>query len=257
MTAFAIAGVVHPGLSRPSNEDRVVIDAAHGLAVVADGMGGELGGERAAEDVSATIARTVANGGELAAAFEAARGALAAHGDDPGIERPGATLAALRIRPERGDVEIGHAGDVRVYVLRRAGAPSLVSPAPRYCPPHALASGATLACVTRDHTSICELVERGHVEPAAAAGHPLRSRVSRAIGRADAREELQVLALAAGDRLLVCSDGLWSGVDPAAIAAVLDQAPTAELACEQLLAAALAAGGADNIGIAVVSWGQP
>jgi serine/threonine protein phosphatase PrpC len=57
--------------------------------------------------------------------------------------------------------------------------------------------------------------------------------------------------------LLVCSDGLWSGVDAAALAAVLEQAETAEQACEQLLAAALDSGGADNIGIVVVTWEQP
>jgi len=253
MTAPAFAGVVHPGLARPNNEDRVVIDAAHGLAVVADGMGGERGGERAAEEAAAAFAGAPA----LAPAFEAARRALAAPADDRETERSGATLAAVRLVPARGVAEIGHVGDVRVYVLRRAGGPVVAAAAPRYCPPYVLASGATLTCVTRDHTSICELVERGHVEPAAAARHPLRSRVSRALGRDDAREDLQELALVAGDRLLVCSDGLWSSADPAALAAALAEEPTAELACERLLAAALDGGGADNIGIAVVTWEQP
>lgn len=254
---FAIAGATHAGHRRPNNEDRFVVDLVSGLAVVADGMGGELGGEVAAEQACLAVrdlTRTTApDEPVLAAAMTAAADHVTAQQRQLGHDGMGSTIAAVRIRASEGVVEIAHVGDVRVYLLRRSPSPAVPSAAPAFCPPTVLPSGAAMVCVTRDHSSLCELVERGHVSRDAAARHPLRSRISRALGRDDTRADLSVLPLVAGDRLLVCSDGLWSAVTDASIAEIVERA-TPEAACDALVAAALAAGGDDNITAVVVHW---
>lgn len=236
-----IAAATHAGHIRPSNEDRYAIDERAGFAVIADGMGGERGGELAAERACQAIARLAraATPGSpiLAAAFAHAAEAVAAHG--------ATTAAAVRLLD--GDVEIAHVGDVRVYVL---GAPKPPA-SPTYCPPVTLPSGAVLTCLTRDHSSISELVERGHLTREDAATHALRSQVSRALGRSRTDADVAIVPLSAGDQVLLCSDGLWSVVPGETIAATLERLPPAA-ACGALVELALDAAGSDNITVAIV-----
>jgi len=258
MLEFDIAGLTHTGRQRPSNEDHVVVDAAHGLAIVADGMGGERAGEVAAEAGCRSITEFVRSAASDAPALHSALDAAASRvlelGRVAGHDGMGSTIAAVRIVAAEAIAEIGHVGDVRVYIVRKTTAATVPAAAPRYCPPTTTRSGSVMVCATRDHSSVCELVERGHLERAAAARHPLRSRISRALGREDARHELCLVPLLAGDRIVVCSDGLWSMVDDATIARIVEEQPAPEPTCQALLAAALAAGGVDNIGIAVLHW---
>lgn len=259
---FEIAAVTHAGYQRPINEDHVLVDAATGLAVVADGMANECGGEIA----SATACRAILEAsrstpaGEpvVRAALEAAATSIArrAHGT---YERMGTTIAVVHVVAQHASAEIGHVGDVRVYIVRRSpGTLSLRTAiplgAPRYCPPTALATGAVMVCATRDHTSVCELVERGHLAREASTSHPLRHQVNRSLGRDNAQPDLCVVPLIAGDKLIVCSDGLWSHVADEVIARIVQDSPDPDAAVHRLLTAALEAGGHDNVGIAAVFW---
>lgn len=250
MLHFEIAGTTHVGRQRPNNEDRVVIDPSCGLVVVADGMSGEHAGEVAAETSCRSIADVVRRAGLDEPVLADALGAAAARVAELGS---GTTVAAVRIVPGEALAEIAHVGDVRVYVVRK-GAAAVPSASPRYCPPVLAPSGAVMVCATRDHSSVCELVERGHLERDAAAKHPLRSRISRALGHADARPDLHLLPLLANDRIVVCTDGLWSLVADAEIARIVETGDRPEATCKALVDAALAAGGTDNIGVAVVHW---
>jgi serine/threonine protein phosphatase PrpC len=250
-----IAAATHAGRVRPSNEDHHTIDDRVGFAVIADGMAGERGGELAAECACLAItrlARAATPGApilEAAFAHAAERVALLA---DPGIDGPAATVAAVRVSDDA--VEIAHVGDVRVYLLRVAPAIAPAAAAPTYCPPVTLPSGSIFTCLTRDHSSLCELVERGHVAPEAAARHALRGQVSRALGRSRTDADVARIPIAPGDRLLLCSDGLWAVVPGETLAATLERLPPAT-ACEALIELALAAGGGDNITVAIVKGG--
>lgn len=256
---FEIAAVTHAGRRRPTNEDHVLIDTTSGLAVVADGMGDEYGGEIAAATACRAIleaSRAIpAEAPAVRVALEAAAALVASRARGP-YDRMGSTVAMVRILAKLAIAEIGHIGDVRVYVLRRKSSTSSAVPlaAPRYCPLVELASGAVMVCATRDHTSLCELVERGHLTRDESVHHPLRHRINRALGRDSAQPDVQLVPLVAGDKLIVCSDGLWSLVVDEVIANIVQESSSPYTAVHALLAAALEAGGDDNIGIAAVFW---
>jgi protein phosphatase len=135
--------------------------------------------------------------------------------------------AALRQETDAGGVmaAIGHVGDSRVYLYR----------------------GGELRQVTDDHSWVGEQIRAGAMTDADARRHPWRNVVTRAIsGGADPEIDVTELPLQAGDRLLLCSDGLSGVVVEDAIAALMGTA-TLEAVCDALIAAANEAGGPDNI----------
>jgi protein phosphatase len=142
----------------------------------------------------------------------------------------GTTLTLAIIDPN-GTVDIGHVGDSRAY-LRRDG---------------------DLRKVTSDHSYIGEMMAAGRLTPEEAKNHPYRSVVTRAVGLESSVEvDTTELELQAGDRLLLCSDGLSSMVDDGAIAEILDGRDDPAEAARALVEAANAAGGDDNITVVIV-----
>jgi PPM family protein phosphatase len=130
-------------------------------------------------------------------------------------------------------VLIGHIGDSRVYRVR----------------------GGQLEQLTDDHTLVNELAKSGQLSPEEAANHPRRNVITRALGT-DRDVTVDVLAIdwAAGDRLLLCSDGLSGMVEPAMLLAALEEPnSTLEQQAETLIDLALAAGGDDNVTVALVA----
>ncbi|HKB01534.1 MAG TPA: protein phosphatase 2C domain-containing protein, partial [Gemmataceae bacterium] len=126
---------------------------------------------------------------------------------------------------------LGHVGDSRVYRMRRG----------------------KLGQVTRDQTVVARLVELGQLTESEAETHPRRSELQQAIGgRPDIYPEVYSVALAPGDWLLVCSDGLSNQVPGEAIQAVLREARNAERAARRLVNLTLAEGALDNVTVAVV-----
>jgi protein phosphatase len=253
----------HPGRVRPENEDVIVVDIACGFALVNDGMGGEVSGEVAARTAAAAMAssfcsrpRTLSLADVVRDAFIAADqslGALVA--SNPSLSGMGSAVVAVAF--DGRIAQVSHVGDARAYLLRRqTGSLSPAPPAPVYSPPERLPSGALLTCLTRDHTSVCELVERQHLTRDDGRHHPLRSRLTRVLGRPDATPDALALELEPGDRVLLCSDGLWEMVEDPAIGRALDEAATAQAAADQLVEEALVAGGRDNVSVVVLSWEQ-
>lgn len=242
----------HLGLRRRRNEDAFLADVAAGVFAVADGMGGHPAGDVASRLVIDTLARLVAPesadgpaepGGAddfgrhqlgaaldlLAAAFAEANSALLAHA----LARPdrnglGTTMTAVLVAGAHAAV--GHIGDSRLYRLR----------------------SGELHQVTTDHTWVEREVEQGRLTRAAARHHPNSAVLLRVLGGADASPDMLRLELEAGDRLVLCTDGVSNPVGPADFLAIVEQRLAPADIARQLCEAADARGGHDNSTAVVV-----
>ncbi|HEX7034542.1 MAG TPA: protein phosphatase 2C domain-containing protein [Pseudomonadales bacterium] len=228
-----LVGRTDRGRLRERNEDNLAFDETIGVAVVADGMGGldhgHLASRTAAETVLAHL--RAAGPGRSAADLEAALGAA----NDRVREAARAAAAVMGTTAVVLDVaadacRIAHVGDSRAYRLHRG----------------------ELTLLTRDHSMVQDLVERGLLRPEAARHSPSRNVITRAIGLDVAFEpEIRAIELEAGDLLLLCSDGLWDMLEDAEIAERLRRSGAnrrgLERCADALVNAANAAGGFDNI----------
>jgi PPM family protein phosphatase len=219
------------GLLREGNEDSAY--AGPSLLAIADGMGGHAAGEVASAVAISAIAPLDLEGlsdssemlDALAAAVASARSTLHEMSEaDPATEGMGTTLTALLWAGPQ--VAICHIGDSRAYLLR----------------------DGDLYQITRDHTLIQSLVDEGRLSPAAAANHPQRSLIMRALqGSTDADPDLTMHEALLGDRYLLCSDGLTDVVSDEAVHETLVNVEDADQAVRQLIAQAIRNGGPDNI----------
>lgn len=231
---FVAAASTDIGTVRTTNEDAALV-APHLLAL-ADGMGGHAAGEVASAVTVASLTDVAlaqdtddADADALRAALARARGALRAMSAvDPELAGMGTTVVAVLATPS-GPV-LAHVGDSRIYRLR----------------------GGVLAQLTQDHTHVQRLVDAGRLEPHEVRTHPFRSVILRSLD--DSSDDLPDIeatdAVAPGDRLLLCSDGLSDYVDHEVIAEALDGG-TCEDAADRLVAAALAAATRDNVTVVV------
>ncbi|KRT62807.1 MAG: PTC1, protein serine/threonine phosphatase [Chloroflexi bacterium CSP1-4] len=233
LITITAAGTTDRGRVRPTNEDAFAV--APPLYVVADGMGGHRGGEVAARLAVTTIALrapelAAADGDALAAALrEANRIILDAAGEDDALRGMATTCTAALVRGRVA--RIAHVGDSRAY-LWRAG---------------------TLTQLTADHSVVAELVREGYLSPEEAAHHPRRNVILRALGHVpDLDVDSAEVVLDAGDRLLLCSDGLTNELDDGEIADVLGADAHAQGTADRLVGLANAAGGADNVTVIVI-----
>jgi serine/threonine protein phosphatase PrpC len=187
---------------RDENQDRAAIRTADGhvLLVVADGMGGHAGGALAAEVAVKSLCASFTGQwpqGDwqafLRGALEAAHDAVVQVGEKEGINsRPRATCAIGLVSD--GRAAWAHVGDSRIYLAR----------------------GGAIVTRTRDHTPIEGLLQDGLISEEEVAGHPMRHYVEYCLGGIAERPLITISEpepLAPGDLVLVCSDGLWSGVN--------------------------------------------
>ncbi len=233
---FTWATGSHRGRIRENNEDSVFPETGGRtderlVVAVADGMGGHVGGEIASRLATDAISQNA----DLPIAERVSRAndlILAVVAENPDLRGMGTTLTAAELLPS-GSLIIGHVGDSRSYRLR----------------------SGSLEQLTDDHSVVAEYVRAGSIRPEDAATHPQRSMLTRALGL-DPEVEVDVIEarLEAGDRLLVCSDGLTSMVDDEHIAVTLGLG-TPEEAVWVLIENANRAGGHDNISLAVVDVG--
>jgi protein phosphatase len=232
---FDTATVTHQGHVREFNEDSVFANAERGIWLVADGMGGHRDGNVA----SAMIAEAAGQIGATATVEELAAAVRGRIGDvnerllriSDGHSHliVGSTVAALLIRD--GAWCCLWAGDSRCYLVR----------------------GGRIEQLSRDHTEVQDLIDRGVIGAGEAKTWPRRNVITRAVGA----EHGLVLEQAAGpvlpgDRFILCSDGLTGHVDDREILEHASRA-TARQACDRLLELALARGGKDNISIVTVN----
>ncbi|NMO91829.1 MerR family transcriptional regulator [Actinomycetospora sp. TBRC 11914] len=202
---------------REEQQDAVVV--AGGRAAVADGFGPD--GAAASRAVTARVA--AADDGSALEGVRAALAGAAAVVGTPGAS--GTTATALCCDGER--VGVAHLGDSRAYLLRQG----------------------VLTLLTHDHTWVRSLVDEGRLTPEEAAEHPDRARLVRALGDGD--PDVHLRRAVAGDRYLLCTDGVSAVLDEAVLAGALAGGAPAE-AVAGLLAAVRSAGAPDNAACAVL-----
>jgi serine/threonine protein phosphatase PrpC len=226
--------VSHKGNVRDLNEDRYLVEAQSGLWLVADGMGGYDAGEVASAGI---VERLKTIGVSTSAVDQEARFVdrlSKANSDLQDYSRQragatiGATVAALLIF--EGEYRCLWLGDSRVYLIRRG----------------------RLEQISRDHSEVQELVDRGVLSKEEARTWPGRNVITRAVGvHSEIEPETAIGAVQVGDSFLLCSDGLTAHAnDDDILDAVKGRTPRA--ACELLLDLVLERGATDNVTVVIV-----
>ena len=230
------AAVSHVGKIRANNQDSGYAGAR--LFVVADGMGGHAGGDVASAIAIKRIIETdqsypSAQDAEFAlqSALMAANSLLAETVfDHQELTGMGTTVSAiLRVGSE---LALAHIGDSRIYLLR----------------------DGELSQITADHTFVQRLVDSGRITAEEAAVHPRRSVLMRVLGDVDAAPEIDttVMATLAGDRWMLCSDGLSSYVADDKILAAMQSVADPDDAAKRLISLSLDNGAPDNVTVVIV-----
>jgi len=211
---------------RDNNEDALVSNDH--LAAVADGMGGHPGGE-VASAVAIALTQAAFTGrslDELQAAVRAANRAIWDRAS-AGLEGMGTTICAAGLT-EDGNLAVVNVGDSRAYVFRNG----------------------SLTQLTQDHSVTAEAVRRGELSEHEALDHPHRSVLTRALGVApDVELDSTAHSAIEGDRLLLCTDGLFNEVPNDEIASIMAATGDIQTTADGLVELALSRGGRDNISV--------
>jgi protein phosphatase len=236
------AGQSDVGRVREQNEDSYLVSVELGLFVVADGMGGHLGGQMASKLAVETVLEVVQNNLSLIAdgaavtplesspvpriLAEAIRRACSTIYDraqaNPALAGMGTTCTALVVRGERGFV--GHVGDSRCYLQR----------------------GDRVIQITDDHSLVNDQIKHGLITPEQARASRLKNIITRSVGfEPDVAVDTFAFPIETGDRFLICSDGLTSFVSDAELGGALATMPVGEVP-GQMIQLANARGGEDN-----------
>jgi len=243
-------GLSDVGRKRDHNEDSFVVRPTDGLFIVADGMGGHLGGDRAsrmavdlvAEELEHTLLGAAAPAPPVAAAPEEAPAALAlraaaraagaaiyevAQGDEH-LQGMGTTLTALFFR--HGRAHVAHVGDSRAYLFRDGRVEQL----------------------TEDHSWIAEQVRAGLLSEEEARDSKFKHIITRSVGfERDVQVDISAVPVLMGDCYLVCSDGLSNFVEADELAHIMTGAFYSRVP-EMLVDLANERGGDDNITVVLV-----
>ena len=247
----SFASATDKGLRRSTNEDNLAVRDDLGLFVVADGMGGHAAGEVASqaaiEGIVAFAEATVSvssdqtwpipfnpnqsvNANRLDAGFRMADRRIAAEAAASAELRGMATTAVAALITD-SVVTLAHVGDSRVYRSHQG----------------------QLEQLTRDHSWVEEQIRAGTLTESAARAHPWRNIVTRALSGSEELEvDIRELSLAPGDRLLLCSDGVFAVLTDDQIGEVLQQHADLDAACHALIKGANDGGGPDNVTVVVL-----
>jgi len=239
-----LGAATHPGYVRSDNEDGYYASAEHAVFAVADGMGGHEYGEVASHltlEVIVQHAEAIAHAESTALpaclhrAIQDANAAIISQAaDQEARSRMGTTIVVATIHGDR--LYFAHLGDSRLYLLR----------------------GELFTQLTRDHSLVQAMVDRGEITPEEAAIHPLRHQITRVVGGDDyISPEIASQALKPGDLILLCTDGLSGVVPPETIRGILAGAGNCQQKAEALIQAALQAGAPDNITAVLVAYQRP
>lgn len=232
-----VGATTDTGRVRAHNEDSALAEGS--VFVVADGMGGHAAGEVASGIVVETMRELVAREAltsedvprQLLLANERILEAVRAHPEQKGM---GTTATGLVLVAAGGSDHwvVFNVGDSRVY---------------RWI-------GGALSQLTVDHSEVQELVDAGVITEAEARVHPARNVVTRSLGTDYAyHADTWVLPPYAGERFVICSDGLTNELSDEQVREILQANPDPQSASDELVRAALEAGGKDNVTVVVVN----
>lgn len=246
LSASTHAGMTDVGLQRPLNEDNWgwgTLAEGVDLFVVADGMGGHECGEVASKLAVETLISVARKRMEvqprpsldaieniLDEAFQEANNTIKANAESRGNDMGTTTVACLVI--DNQIALCANVGDSRGYLIR----------------------GGALHQVTRDHSLVARMVEQGRLRPEEARNHPHSNILLRTVGT-ERNVDIDIfrVELEPGDRLLLCSDGLWGEVEDSEMQALLNQHADTRACTRELIRAAHLGGGKDNISVVLVS----
>jgi serine/threonine protein phosphatase PrpC len=232
-------GQSHAGYKRTSNEDRFLIRRLPGsqavVLAVADGMGGEAGGDIAAQIAIDAIEQSQiprhATEQDLTRILNLAGKQIMQKAEDkPGLLDMGTTTTVALVRDKTA--YWSHAGDSRLYRFRTG----------------------FLEQISTDHTFVEDLVAEGTLSREEADRHPLRNMLDQCVGCANLKAESGRFALIPGDRLLLCSDGLTRHLSDRHIQTALESG-TPRQTVAVLIDQALSAGGKDNVTVVIMDIG--
>jgi PPM family protein phosphatase len=230
-----------PGMERDNNEDRVLCDPERGIYAVIDGVGGESGGEVAAqtamEILQARLSRRTTDAARLVreAIALANKQIYEKAQANPALTGMACVLTVAVV--DGSQVTIGHVGDSRLYLLKKG----------------------EIRKVTRDHSPVGAREDVGEISEAEAMSHPRRNEIFRDVGSAphepdeEGFVDVTRIPFEPDSALLICSDGLSDLVPSRTILSTVETyAGRPREAAEALIAAANAAGGKDNISVVIV-----
>jgi PPM family protein phosphatase len=229
-------GRTHVGMRREQNQDSILLLPDRGVYAVADGMGGHRGGQVASRLVTDGISRAALHEEDpldsqsLAEILEDVNTAVHEAGlANEGLRAMGSTCVLVHV--DSTSVHVAHVGDSRAYLLTPEG-PLLL---------------------THDHRAIQPMIDDGLLSIEESRNHPLRCVLTRSIGvDATVSAEASTRDWHAGDRLLLCSDGLSDYVGEGSFLELAREATDLELAGDQLIQMANDAGGDDNISLILI-----
>ncbi len=233
--AWVSTGITHRGMVRRVNEDAFVQRPDVGIWAVADGMGGHEAGDVASHMIVSAL-RDLPDTPSLAQRLDAiddtlheVNRELVRRGQSLSKGVMGSTVVVLAV-DSRGIGSVLWAGDSRAYRYRHQ----------------------RLEQISVDHSQVEAYIEQGLITREQAASHPERNVITRALGsHPDETLEADLFDIAAGDRLLLCSDGLTRHISDPELAAFLAYGDTT-MACQRMLDCALERGAVDNTTIVVV-----
>jgi serine/threonine protein phosphatase PrpC len=242
---FHWAAETHVGKVRQENEDSYFADPEPGIFIVSDGMGGHRGGALASGIVVEDLPVMIENAldklriGTPRAVKSILKKNIAEQSkqlqmegtSESGYKDMGATLVVALLRKER--CFIANIGDSRAYRLRKG----------------------KLVQLTRDHSVVSELIEKGHIEPEEAVDHEAQGVITQYVGMEEkAHPHVHSFTLKQADRILLCTDGLTDMVPDDKIASILQTEADPQAACKLLIATANTAGGHDNVTALLIDW---
>ncbi|HYW69946.1 MAG TPA: PP2C family serine/threonine-protein phosphatase [Pyrinomonadaceae bacterium] len=241
-----VGSISDRGLSekRPLNEDSYLADAARGIFIVADGVGGAEAGEVASQTavdvLNDAFRHKVDDRDDVEDLMELAiqRANSSIHQmaqDNPRFSMMATTVVALHLEGDRAT--IGHVGDSRLYRISPDG---------------------NLHRETEDHSIVEEEVRAGRMTPEQAANHPSKNVISRALGAEESVEaDMKTIEVQDGSAFLLCTDGITRHLSDRELRELLTSDATPAQLCEEMKRRCYERGAEDNLTAVVVQVGQP
>lgn len=228
------------GQKRKVNQDYVYtsenpVGNLPNLFIVADGMGGHAAGDYASRFTTETVVSDIESSHEqnpirlIRHAYETANAAIIEEAHRlPEHEGMGTTLVVASVIEDC--LYVANVGDSRLYVINDR-----------------------ISQITRDHSLVEEMVRAGEIDESEARSHPMKNKITRAIGGDyDIRVDFFDMKLNPDDRILMCTDGLTNMVEDEDIRMIVNSSPDVISAVQRLIERANASGGYDNIGVVLV-----
>lgn len=244
MLKWTVAALSDQGVKRADNQDNYWVSEDQHVFVVADGMGGALGGSTASrltvnsienlwKDHPPSLDDKDAIDEWLGEAVNKANETVYGFSEEnPAVKGMGTTVV-VAIQDASGCVHIGHVGDSRAYLVR----------------------GGEIQVLTQDHSLVMELYRGGHITEEQMKESPFKHFITRCVGHKDRVDlEKNPREVTPSDWLLLCTDGLTAVMGDDEIAEVLAQSESPESACSKLVQITLDGGAPDNVTVIAVKY---